>query len=188
MPGRGADDEAARLRKGRSGEVRNGLPCPARPGPLSAPGGYSSARAPAAILNRPRPLHGFRRHRLPVDPIRPDPTQPSPTQPTVLTALPTAVAGARPRSNPRSAPASPPAPRLRGRRGQPAPPPPARHLIVKPHKGTRVRRGRAFPRDRAHQRAVAAGIGCRQALRAPLADTIGYNARLSRPGPRPRRR
>lgn len=88
MPGRGAEDEAARLRKGRSGEVRNGLPCPARPGPLSAPGGYSSARAPAAILNRPRPLHGFRRHRLPVDPIRSDPTQPSPTQPTVLTALP----------------------------------------------------------------------------------------------------
>lgn len=115
-----------------------------------------------------------------------DPAQRDPAHRTHRLAA--AVAGARPRRNPRSAPASPPAPRLRDGRGQPAPPPPARHLIVKPHKGTRGRRGRAFPGDRAHQGAAAAAIGCRQTLQAPLAAAIGYNPRLSRPGLRPRRR
>lgn len=108
-----------------------------------------------------------------------DPAQPDPAHRTHRLAA--AVAGAHPRRHLRSAPASPPAPRLRDGRGQPAPPPPARHLIVKPHKGTRGLRGRVFPGDHAHQGAAAAAIGCRQAVQAPLAAAIGHDARLSRP-------
>lgn len=59
--------------RARAEQSAERAPCPARPGP---PGGYSSPRAPAAILNRPPPLQGLRRHRLPADPTQP--SRPSP--------------------------------------------------------------------------------------------------------------
>lgn len=162
--------------------MRNGLPVP----PLRPPQRYRR------LLIAPRSRRHFESiPSLPRVPPAPAsrgsyPAQPDPAHRTHHLA--TAVASARPPRNSRSAPASPPAQRLRDGRGQPAPPPPARHLIVKRHKGTRVRRGWAFPGDRAHQGAVAAAIGCPQARQAPFAAAIGYSARLSRPRAPPRRR
>lgn len=158
-----------------------------RTGPVSRP-----PRPSRRLLIAPRSRRHF--ESTPSPPRAPpaptsrgsDPAQPDPAHRTHCLAA--AITGARPRRNPRSAPASPPAPRLRDGRGQPAPPPPARHLIVKPHKGTRVRWGRAFPGDRAHQGAAEAAIGCGQAPQAPLAAAIGCNTRLSRPRAPPRRR
>lgn len=149
-------------------------------GPLSRP--PRSPQRCRRLLIAPRSRRHFEPTPSPPrDPAAPasrgsDPAQPDPAHRTHRLAA--AVAGARPRKNPRSAPASPPAPRLRNGRGQPAPPPPARHLIVKPHKGTRDRRGRAFPGDHAHQGAPAAAIGRHRAMQAPLAAAIGYESRL----------
>lgn len=123
----------------------------------------------------------------------PRPTQPSPACRTHHLAAAVACQRGSPRS------ASPTARRLREGRGwslRLAPPPPARHLIVKAHKGTRFlphprlpAGGRACPASHAYK-GTAAAIGRRRtrSRRAPLRLAARLPRRPASPAPPPRHR